>query len=716
MTSERENFSTNKELGALTVKRYDIDGNVIRAFYDADGRLVFVIDDTVFANKPNALLVIDPVQDRKWDDILANDYGVALEVVRPKKDNKYQKLDIEYSGLQKYDKLFNDFNAGRDAADALAGIYVFRAGAARHAAAERLTVSEKVAENARETVEKARAALASLQVRLKELRTKLGRQRKDVGKEPTKQSAAKILRTESQIDALKDKQRRAQKRMDTARRRWAAADDAADAARAILARSGAVADEMPSENAAAVPMVARTHAPVAVTGGDALPVATSSTTDTDNANDTVENDEVPQFNTIVFDEYEDDGDDDETDALPVLPEPKPQIIAQEQSEQKAKEMADEEVKPLFDKDPNILDEEIAFKPIGFDVAQPEPVAPSVARDVRYDNMSATSPSPLSFTPPSDMNAGADMNRAAEPVRPAPVLDTITSVDAPVSPAPAPQPAPSYYQSAPADSAMRPAPVSPAVPGAPAAPVRPVSPISGTPAAPVQGGGAKTGGKPTLLYYVLLIALIALSIFTLWLYQSKNSDTVPNLAETTKAEQTEPQEKVQQDKENGPFIQSEEVVVAEVEPSPAPVPEVSEPAQEQVPVVPEIDETVPAVPVVAEPEPAETQMPEDTPFLTEPEPEPEPVQPIINKPVYNAGAQNEDMFVADENYDTEVVASPQQFQETVTETQYATASGATCEDGTAPDINGCCTGEVYTNTGTAYACCSQETGECFQPMQ
>ena len=86
MTNEREQF-----FQPLTLVDYDIAGNSFRAYYDADRKLVFVIDFLIDDIKPNVLLVINPVGDRKWDDILENDYGVDLETVRPKKNNKYQK-------------------------------------------------------------------------------------------------------------------------------------------------------------------------------------------------------------------------------------------------------------------------------------------------------------------------------------------------------------------------------------------------------------------------------------------------------------------------------------------------------------------------------------------------------------------------------------------------------------------------------------------------
>ena len=64
MPYERENFYQ-----PLTYTDYDIAGNVFRAYYDADQKLVVVLDFVVNDVKPNVLLVINPVGDRKWDDI-----------------------------------------------------------------------------------------------------------------------------------------------------------------------------------------------------------------------------------------------------------------------------------------------------------------------------------------------------------------------------------------------------------------------------------------------------------------------------------------------------------------------------------------------------------------------------------------------------------------------------------------------------------------------
>ncbi len=43
-------------------------------------------------------------------------------------------------------------------------------------------------------------------------------------------------------------------------------------------------------------------------------------------------------------------------------------------------------------------------------------------------------------------------------------------------------------------------------------------------------------------------------------------------------------------------------------------------------------------------------------------------------------------------------------------------GLLCEDGTPPDGNGCCTGEIYTDMGEqGFNCCPQTGGDCFPPL-
>ncbi len=694
MPSERENLSQS-----LTSVDYDIAGNHIRAYYDARRKLVFVIDYAINEYKPNVLLVINSYGNRKWDDVLANDYAVDLETVRPKKDNKYQKLDIEYGALGIYDDLITGFDAGNDIGASLHALDEFRIAASRRAANERLAAADVMAENARETIEKTDDTIAQLQAKIKTLRAKLSAQRKEVGKEPTKQSAAKILRTEAQIDATNEKLTRAKKRLDNAKRRLATSEEDADAAREILNM---------------------TVTSAALESPDKFPPA-------------------PDTELVAV-----------RDALPAQVEPKITDVVpfnadmennnNETNETKAESMADEEVKPLFDKDPEILDEEIAFKPIDFNI----PVAPAEpARSPRVDTDNYSDSgvvSPLSFVPPTTAQPVADTEPAPIDVAPtpaAPVLDTITSVEMPgetetiitqepmnVEPAPV-APAPTQMPE------ISPAPVS--------SEFRPVSPITGGGA---QSVAASTRQKPTVIYYVMLVLLIALSIFTLWIYQKSVNNNVPDLTTTAPAGKevaTVAPAPAQEQNTPSPFIDAPQPAVEKVEVKETetiqvePVSVQVEPAAEVIAEPETVPEVIPIpvevmpvaepepVPVSVEPEPVSVEpepvaMPEpvsvepdstvaqpvaESPFLSEPVAEPEP---IINKPAYNV-SQQENMFVAGPDYETDTE---------YTQTETDDTNAPTCADGGAPDMYGCCAGEIFTDMGDGVAACCNDD-ECFPPM-
>nr|DAU94624.1 MAG TPA: hypothetical protein [Microviridae sp.] len=674
MPNEREKL--------LTMRQYKIAGNDLGAYYDNTGRLVFVLDQTITTDKPNVLLVIDAPDGRKWDDVLANDWHVDLETVRPKKNNKYQKLDIEYHALGAYNNLIRAYDEGADTEPALHMMENFRRASVRRSATERLGAAIAAADMARETIERTNDSIAELQSRLRELRSKLSLQKKSIGREPTKQSASKILRSESQIDATNEKLRRARRRLANAQRRLVAAEDDAQIARELLDRLGnntvvANAHDVVTESVSPV-VVASTYAPAVVVDAP-LPQT------------------VPAQHTEI-------------------------TVIQSTNQPKAEEMADEEVKPLFDKDPEILDEEIAFKPIEFDT-------PAVATESRVGSVAAPSSvvpepeyvdvhsdAPLSFVPPTSLHSEtpAPVSRLDDdfapisnvpPVSSAPVLDSLTPaqpVVAPVAP----------VQTMPVDTPeSRPAPVMPAVGGDGG---RPVSPISGG-VVPVSGSSSRQ--KPTMIYYLMLVVLIVLAIFTLWLYQKRNSDTVPELETTAPApvvEQATPATIT----EDSPFIEPEQAVIEKVaqvdvlskpeiqQPEPEPVAVEPEPISEPEP-EPTVVEPAP-VPVVAQPE-------------TTPEPEPVVIEPatkaipseeeiIASKPAYNV-SQQEKMFVASPSYDTEFVSD-------VIETTAGTKdiTEPTCDDGAAPDEYGCCAGEVYSDVGNGETACCNTSGECFTPLK
>lgn len=582
-------FGNTGHASQITSQVYDIAENEIVAFYDGAHKLIFVIDGTITADKPNALLVIEPVGERNWGDILENDYGVDLETVRPKVDNRYQKLDIEYGGLSVYNRLINEYNAGanNDVDGALGALAEFRLGAVRRAETERLNAANETIRTTTRTISKTDATITEEMATIRALREKLVAEKKSVGRVPTKSSAAKILKIESQIDAANEKLNRSRRRLGNARRRMRNAEQDAAAANEILARN------------------------------------------------------------------------------------KP----------KAQQMA-EEVKPLFDKDPEILDENIAFKPIEFDIGDKKQVTSDMDKVVEE----TPTPEPIAFVPP-DYTAPAYT----------PVVDLPDAVptfagDTTDKPTPTPMP----------DSAPEIIPVVPQPAPAPTPEARLASPMTGgVTAIPVDGvGDAK---RPNILYYVLLVVLIALSIFTLWLYQKNTTKTnVPDLtagvAAPTFAEAPAGKPAIEPAPIPTPIVPIETPAVVEESPFIQVAPTVAEPepvvsVQESVEPHPEpvFMETVEIPGVqepVAEPTPPAEPAPAPTPVVDKPT----FAEALVDKPAYDVS--NEHTFVADENYN----ASPK------------------CEDGMLPNVYGCCSGETATSMGDGTIACCVGGGQCYPPLK
>jgi hypothetical protein len=632
MIGERK--ETNQQnYGTLVMRPYDIAGNSISAFYDSDDDLVFVLDNTINASKPNVLLVINPDADKKWDEILSHDYDVDLETIRPKQDNKYQKLDIEYSGLAVYDNLIKAYIAGEDMTDSLVQLNVLRDSAARHSAMMRLDVANETISKTNATIVKTKESIIRLQNRIKTLRAKLTATKKEIGKVSTKQSAAKILRLESQIEATNEKLKRAKKRLESAQHRLETATVDAELASDLL-------NQPPLE----IEATSKPEKSVIVAPKHEL-VPQDVETET-----LKEPEESEDDNT--FDEDDSVNDTDDTD-----------------------EDSNSDVKPLFEKDPEILNEDIAFKPISFDVPitnipddiveEPVPVMPIEQEKSVMETFVPVEaePQPVieTFTPVE-----------SEPVvreETAPVLETMTPVvnqqDIDEQPVQETDDMPD---------------VPPVVPITPTVPVPPVVPPKPTIQETV--GKTKTTGKSSVLYYVLLSVLILLSIFTLWIYQKNVKTSSPMLtADTETVEQTapvvEPKEIVEQpvvEEPKQPEIQEdafldvvEEPVVEEkntVEPEEIveqPVVEEPEPVVAEQPVVeaqqdivPEVIDDVPARVI------APVQTTEETKkVLTEEE-------ILARKPAYEPGNKYDEMFVDEQYYPEPPVVSESQNQVVINE--------------------------------------------------
>ena len=324
----------------LHPKEYDIAGNVLRTWYDDEGKLAFVVDETIDEYKPNVLLVVRSDGTRRWDDLLQNVYNIDLELIRPKRDNKYQKLDIEYSGIDVYEDLIGAYENHGDLNAALADLIDFRDAAVRRAATVRLTNANDEIAQAQITMDKTKHAIKSMNDRMRNFRNRLARQKSYVGREPSKQLASKILRTEAHIESTEDKLLRAEKRLENARRRIEIATEDANAALALLALRRPTVDF--NMDAADTP-----HRVV---------------------------DARAKKNDVAKMPVTDEMDED---VEPELEEPEDTDMPKKS----------DEVKPLLDKDPEILDDEIAFKPVDFGDIKPahmpelkRPLSPYAAMD------------------------------------------------------------------------------------------------------------------------------------------------------------------------------------------------------------------------------------------------------------------------------------------------------------------------------------------------
>lgn len=669
MIGERENFSSEANYGMLVMRPYNIDGNEINAFYDSSDNLVFVMDNTIKTNKPNVLLVINPEGDKKWDEILSGVYHVDLETIRPKHDNKYQKLDIEYSGLSVYDDLIRAYNSGDSLEEALKQLFVLRDSAARHSAMMRLNAANEIITKTNTTIVKTKESIVRLQARLKTLRAKLAEVKKGIGRVPTKQSAAKILKLEAQIEATNEKLKRAQERLKSAQRRLETATVDAELASNLLNQSG----EEPKEKTNKTP-----SQPLVIASKNAVIKAEPE-------NQT----SVPQIVEDVF--VEEVKEEPEHEDVHDVVEKSEDTTEQESKndndkdddmkkdiDDKEKEVS--EVEPLFSEDPQILNEDIAFKPISFEA----PVVPELPQD---------KPVPALDHDMILTEETKEETTIEEPVSEKPVLESMVPIEASSQSVPEYVPLgeiteeetlkqedeevkeePLEIESV-AEEVRQPEPVieekteeitvkteeekPEEIPF-----VRPVPPMPSSPY--IASNGAITHeterSKPTFVYYLLLIVLIVLAVFTLWLYQKNVKPSAPVL--TTTVEKTEPQAKqTTVFKKTSKAAKKANIAKDDIDSLPVFLDE--EPAQKQIVTEPEqnvdvvteeiaeqqdVEEVIieTSTPEVIDAVPARVntsgQSVEDTSSRLSEE------EILANKPIYEPGPKHDEMFVSEADVD------------------------------------------------------------------
>lgn len=668
MIGEREDILNENQYGDLTMRPYVIDGNEINAFYDDDD-LVCVLDNTINQTKPNVLLVINPSGDKKWDEILSGQYNVDLETIRPKQDNKYQKLDIEYSGLSVYENLINAYVAGDDLSEHMIQLNILRDSAARHSAMTRLNVANEIIAKTNMTIVKTKESIVRLQNRIKTLRAKLSATKKEIGKVSTKQSAAKILKIESQIEAANEKLKRARKRLESAQKRLETATVDAELASDLL-----------NQPATEIPSIEK-NKPVMVAPKYELQAAENESVD-DTDDEDFEDDEDSDYDESKNEDenkYDDDEDEDEnTDS-------------------------NDEIKPLFDENPNNMNEEIAFKPINFDT----PIVSTINTN-EEQSVPVFTPTQITENTEEANSEDFDAPNIAGLDEPKPVLESMAPVNSDnsrpvlesITPIAPEQPIESMYseqttetQSVDIKPEMQ---ENPVVSSTPVLTGGDVPSVVNTFNANVTTATSRS--RPTFIYYMLLIILIVLSVFTLWLYQ-KHMDTTeplltPDVVETiATTSQTKPVERLNIKKATKE-IKNNVVKVAEPESEEYEFVDDEDVTDTKSPVAEEAKDTNVDNEPATEPEQtiAEESVTEDETPESKPEPETEVVESemdkteslsdteeqsaeviadedmdadvvSVDKPVYEVGPKHDDMIVSEQDYQANVQDTPEPEDET-----------------------------------------------------
>ncbi len=235
-------YQTNADQNPSGLKQVHVilNGWDVVGYYWKNDALLFVIDSSMDTLAPDHRLIIKPDSenpDRKWDAILSGDYGIDLETIRPKKDNKYQKLDIEYRGLDIYDSFLrmaingaSDFEMDKILHD-LNAVKIHNA--VGHAE-RRLNENDSDVEKSNETIVKTQKTIDKLDETIEFFRERLALQRQKNREKPNGLDAAKIIRTEEMIATNQQKQKKSEQRLRRAEKRAAAAKKTADAARQRL--------------------------------------------------------------------------------------------------------------------------------------------------------------------------------------------------------------------------------------------------------------------------------------------------------------------------------------------------------------------------------------------------------------------------------------------------------------------------------------------------
>lgn len=620
----------------MLIKKDFIAGDIkFSAWIDTHGHVAWALDTTRDRVLPDAMLVIDRddnLPDRKWDDILTKDFDTDPEIVRPREDNKYQKLDISYDGLSIYQAAVDALETGGKVSDSvLRALGNFRINAGAANAMKRIADNQEILDKVSNTLVVSDKTALKIKGDIALLKERLASQKSAMGFEPTKAAAAKILKTQSQIEAAQEKSKKNALRKKRTEKKIANANEEIKTWTDQLEYLQGLGATLPDADE---PIEDSNVAPLIQTDPNIV-------------------DEEKAFQAIDIEQPEE---------------------AEEETKEGETEMPTE------------------FKPMSWDAPEPEIPAQTPAAQVE------TLVQPVVQTPTESRAAQvSDVESAAYPSFAPPVSNAYPmqtrapqidqSEPVPVAPAEIPVPssfAPNFTP-APATDDFRPAPAAPQ-----SAPETEGQMIT-------QAREDAKRAEPGSGYYLLLLLLVIASIATLYIYQKRLGDRImPHLEPAVEiAAEPEPVVDIVQEniampepltpEESDAFLDSEQIEYINdfEEQNPAPEPIIE-------PVIEEIVEPL-AEPMV-EPESAiEYQQPTTLPYQLSPE---------------ELAAINAAHPVADAVADVAEIAAPQ-------------PAALMCDDGAAPDENGCCPsmGEQFVNDPAqgALCCMASDPSTCFPPL-
>ncbi|MCL2629485.1 MAG: hypothetical protein FWD33_02225 [Alphaproteobacteria bacterium] len=472
----------------LFKKDFSAGGIEFSAWLDTRDRAAFALDTTRDEVLPDFMIILEPDPlhpDRKWDDILKKDFDTDPEIVRPREDNKYQKLDIQYSGLEYYQAIVN----GDDSRGAVKLLKSFRMNAAAVSAQKRIEDNREILGKVTKTLATTKKTKSKIKSGIHDLTEKLASQRGLVGFEPTKAAASKILKTQSQIEALHEKAKKNETRAKRTVKKIEAAEGEIETNTEWLNRLLAMGAELPEPAAKA-----------------------------DQEFDTPRLEDIPdEYEDEDFAEEAEEEAEAESDIQPLL-EDNPEIV----DNTKAFQNVDHEDEEKEEEGANMTE----FKPMDWNAPTPSEENPNT-NDWAKDVDSIKAPTQQEEAKVSGVPAADVASDRFQPTPPSETPSFAAPETTPQQPlnqpiqAPQPEPAPKtqYMQNAPA----RPA----AAPGNEAATI-------------ARQDMTRRPAEPSGSYYLLLLLLVAVSIGALYLYQDKISGRVMPQLEPSNITEASPQ--------------------------------------------------------------------------------------------------------------------------------------------------------------------------------